>query len=309
MKVNNYKNFLLEFKGEDIEFMMNQLNEYFTIGFEIELELNKSIKESLALYPSRKNLKLVELFKKSFPNFSFKYENFISFHEDETVNGIEIVNSNGGEWTDEIKKQKKYPIDTPRPFEKIDTAMVYLKDFFDEFNSQKNWKFSHNTSLHINVGIKLERRRTLTNGLYIPLNIVKGVIMISDQEKKGYTFKGIEERLVNYCSSIKTKLIENLKKEPNYELYSGDINEMERYLHFKIKDLYNFFTPKLFGMIFKNSKYGDYVEFRYVGGENMRFEILKDKLMYFCYIVYLMSSEYRKKEYHKKLFVFREKVK
>lgn len=271
MKINNYKNFLVENYSEDIDFMMSQLNEYFTFGFEITL----------------KSKNLSDNFKKTFQNFYFKYDKLISLQKD-----IESIK-----------------INTVKLFQKIDDAITYLKIFFNDFESQDVWEFSHNTTISIIIGIRPERRRTLSNGLYIPLNIVKGIFMISDQEKKEYSLKGMEIKLVDYCSSIKTKLIEKLKKEQNYELNSGDFEEMERYLHFKIKELYNFYTPKMFSMILKNSKQSDFLEFKYTGKENMKFEILKDKLKYFCYVVYLMNSEYREKEYHKKLSKFKEKVK
>jgi hypothetical protein len=270
--VNNYKNFLLDSNSEDIEFMMTQLNDYFTIGFEFFLE-------SREFRPN-----ITKIFKDSFENFYFKYENMIIVHENDKL--LKITNI---------------------IFEKIDKSLIYLKDFFKNYESQPYLKFSNNLSYRIKLGIKNERRRISVNGLYTSLNIVKGVMMISDQGKKWNSIKGTENKLIDYFSFIKSKLIEKLKKEQNNELYLS-IEEMEKYLYLKIKELFNFFTPKLFGIVLKNSRQEDYVEFNYFKYQNMTLDELKDKLMYFCYIVYLMSSEYRKKEYHKKLFVFRKKV-
>lgn len=52
-----------------------------------------------------------------------------------------------------------------------------------------------------------------------------------------------------------------------------------------------------------------YVEFRYVGGVVGK-ELFKQKILYFCYIVYLMTStDYKEKEYHKKLYKYVEDLK
>ena len=50
-------------------------------------------------------------------------------------------------------------------------------------------------------------------------------------------------------------------------------------------------------------KYG-YIEFRYAGGE-IKEDVLVDKILYFCYLIYNMSEQnIDRKEYRKKLFMF-----
>lgn len=51
-----------------------------------------------------------------------------------------------------------------------------------------------------------------------------------------------------------------------------------------------------------------YVEFRYVGG-NVGRKLFIDKILYFCYVVYLMTSDYKKEQYHKKLYKYIEDIK
>lgn len=60
----------------------------------------------------------------------------------------------------------------------------------------------------------------------------------------------------------------------------------------------------------------NYVEFRYVGttiADNLggvNKQLMIDKMYYFCYIVYLMTNtDYKKKEYHKKLYKLTEEIK
>jgi len=314
--ITKYNNYLNEFKSEDVKLILTGLQDYFTIGFEIEIEINPNILkglkdvpryESISMYPSRQNRKMMEDFKSSFPNFYDKYKDRIAFHDDETlVYGVEIVNG-----TSLNKKGEDplhiFPGETPKPFERVKDAIEYINVFFSDFEDQRHWSFSHRTSIHINIGTYE----------HAPINIVKGVMMISDEEKTGFAFKGIENRIVNYCGSIKQKLIEMFKKEPNEKLLdTTNLSEIERILNNEIYNLYDFYGglrasmagAKLFGMIPKTKKDGTYMEFRYVGGDEVNEKIMKDKILYFCYLVYLMSSEYRNNEYVRKLFSFINKL-
>ena len=66
--------------------------------------------------------------------------------------------------------------------------------------------------------------------------------------------------------------------------------------------------------IFKNfvesvqAKGNRYIEYRYVGGENIDEDLIIDKLKYFCYITYLMTSDHNEREYLRKLFSFKERI-
>ena len=61
---------------------------------------------------------------------------------------------------------------------------------------------------------------------------------------------------------------------------------------------------KNFGVNLLPIKSNKYVEFRYPGGKIKKNDLI-EKLLYFTYIVHLMTNkEYDKKEYHKKLFKF-----
>ena len=307
--ITKYDNYLNEFKSEDIKLILNELQDYFTIGFEIEIEINpqilKSLKdvppyESVSMYPSRQNRKMMEDFKHSFPFFYDKYSDRIAFHDDETlVYGLEIINGTSLLY----KPIHVFPGEDPKPFQNVNDALTYISDFFMDYEDQNHWKFSHRTSIHVNIGT--------SNNAHI--NMVKGVMMISDQEKDGFVFKGMENRLVKYCSSIKQKLSSMFKDEQNYKLLNTtNVKDLESLLSSEISDIYDFYggvkskmaAAKLFGMIPKDK----YMEFRYAGGENLNDRIMKHKIIYFCYLVYLMTSDCRNKEYVRKLFSFINKL-
>lgn len=76
------------------------------------------------------------------------------------------------------------------------------------------------------------------------------------------------------------------------------------------------FYIKEFGVKITEIENG-YVEFRFVGGGKdeegniigIDRETIKDKLLYFCYIVYLMTTDYKKEDYHKKVYKFVDEIK
>jgi len=281
--ITNYINYITEFKSEDIKLILSDLQEYFTIGFEIELEFKGKIKdlkfisknESHIMYPSIKNRKILNDYKICFPDFYNKYKDIIIFHEDETLlYGVEIIN---------------------KPFTNLDEALNYIQDFFDSYNTQDRWKFNDRTSIHVNIGSKGKK-----------WNLTKGITMISDQSKGGFVYKGIEDRLVNWCGSIKEKLIKDFKKKPENILDTTNIDEIESIISKSITKYYSKTTMR-HGMILKGES-EKYMEFRYVGGENLNSNIVEDKILYFCYIAYLMTSDYRKREYVRKLFSFINKL-
>jgi hypothetical protein len=295
-----YKDFLLEYKKED-RLLIETLYDYFTIGFEIELD-SLMQKESWPLYPSRKNKTLIERYKKSFPNFSQKYDDRISLHADETLPlGIEIVNS--------TTNMKIYPETEPNPFNNFEDTVQYIKDFFADYNNQKEWIFNKKTSIHVNIG-------TVEN---MEWNIVKGIMMLSDD----YSFKGIEDRKTSrFCESLKNKLkkylIKYFKNPEKYgkrvilDAYETDVYNIENGIIEILlkKPIINHGLSEYLGInlsAFLLNEDNKYAEFRHIGGSNVTEELLIEKLKYYCYIVYLMTSDYRNKEYIHKLLSFMNK--
>lgn len=298
-----FEEFLLEYKKEDVE-LLNKLDDYFTIGFEIEIDSTK-VKESWPLYPSITNRLLFQKFEKTFPSLYKKYKDRISLHYDESVpNGIEIVNSTFDKET--------YPQTTPKPFNSLKEGIDYINTFFDDYENQNYWIFDNHTSIHINIGTKKSMK----------WNVVKGIMMLSDE----FAFKGIEDRKTSgYCKSLKNKLsifLEKYFKNPTHfwrkeillnssetnieKIESGIVNILLRRGSLINKGLDRTYGINLSNILMEENKY---VEFRHVGGPNINREMITDKIKYFAYVTYLMTSDYRHNEYVRKLFSFINKCK
>lgn len=206
----------------------------------------------------------------------------------------------------------------------LEKAVQQVNDFFDEFENQPYWYFNQRTSVHFNVGIKDGK-----------LNPLKGLMLLSDfnrDKKVPFVFKGIENRLPNiHVGSMVDKLKEllggtldkklhkqkrELKKLSKYKGYLQqnvdklDLNnlpELESFLNEILLKANIDFWVKEFGLNITQYQ-NNYVEFRFVGDDVKR-EVVLEKLYYFAYITYAMSSEYKHKEYTKALYKFVEDVK
>lgn len=284
---------LFEFQKQDIN-LLESMDDYFTIGFEIEIESdfdqNRNIRvgESKVLYMSRKESKKVANFERNFINFIREFGTNITYHYDETlVDGLEIVNK--------------------QPFTSIRKAKNYINLFFDDFEQQSDWIFNHKTSIHVNIGVKKKK-----------WNIVKGVIMISDD----YSIKNIEFRKYSgFCNSIKNEIFDLWvrKLKHNYlnsELDDNNIKQIEKEFETNILSLTRN-MPKHYGINFSNLEKKNYIEFRFIGESDTYYsdwkkvnqKLVIDKMMYFLYIVYLMTSNYKQKDYYHKLMNFVTKIK
>ena len=289
----DFNEFILEYQHKDTQMLLTKLQDYFTIGFEIEVEVDRNrLNESKSFdYISRPYKKSMDLFKRNFSKFSKKYSD-VDFHFDETLNfGLEIVN---------------------KPFTNLNIAIEYITDFFEEYNKQSIFKFKDTTSIHVNIG-------TSTNEKW---NIVKGLVMLSDSEpynpKVPFVFKDMENRSFNlFCKSLKNEILKNPLLTGNKELYKNIINTT------KIDEIQDNLIKIIKRILPQQEKIGKglgfnigkilydidkYVEFRYIGGDNVTNEIVIEKIKYFCYIIYLMTSDYKEKDFIHKLFSFVNKI-
>ena len=120
-----YTDFLFEYQQEDIS-LLESLDDYFSIGFEIELDTDhrrinslptppKKVKESVKFNdPSITQRKKIVDIKTNFPNFSKKYFDVLDFHEEESVPcGVELVSS---------------------PFNSLKYSKDYIQLFFQDYN-------------------------------------------------------------------------------------------------------------------------------------------------------------------------------
>jgi len=270
-----------EYKQEDTS-LLESLDDYFSIGFEIELDTDHRRINSLPIPPkiitneskemtfSISDRRRIIDIKSNFPNFFKKYYDSIKFHQDETVpKGIEIVS---------------------KPFNSIKESKDFLHLFFQEFVKQDKWFFTDKTSIHINIGARKRPRSR-------EWKIVKGIIMLSDD----YTFKNIETRKTSgYCNSLKNEIALLLKGK----IKTNDIKEIENSINQQIEKIFKF-TVKTYNMNLWKLFNKGYVEFRPVGGM-LSEPIVIDKMMYFIYCVYLMTSSYKEQEYHNELLKFVE---
>lgn len=283
----------------------DEVEEYFNyknfIGYDSKLN-KKVIKlvvtcyyENVCKYGYDQNFSYVlKQYKKHLPNFYKKWNKTFKY-----------------ELESDIEKSRILEFSPKTYIEGIDKLLEQLDDFYNDFEKQDYWIFNERTALHINVGVK---NRDLV------WNPIKGLLMMSDMnrdKKVPFVFKGIMHRLNNmFCSSlldeIKSKL-STTSKERNYLL--DNINKLD--IH-NLKEFEDFFNPflikanndfyiKNFGIKITEIENG-YVEFRFIGGD-IDIETIKDKLLYYCYIVYLMTNDYRKEDYHKRLYKFVEDVK
>ena len=222
---------------------------------------------------------LTDKVKEYLPNLWKKYKRNLECVMDMTLNkGIEV-------------KQKTY-------IKGLNNAIIFLNDFFEDFDNQEYWKFNDKTGLHINIGYNDED---------VEWNVVKGMILLKDV-KKGevpFVYKDMIWRMnTNFTDSIFNQM--ELDKS---KIDLSDIKGTENYINRNIKKTMKKFGPKHFGFNISKIEEFNYVEFRYVGGAVDQ-NLIVNKMLYFCYIVYLMTTpDYKRKEYLKALYKFVDNLK
>ncbi len=217
---------------------------------------------------------LIKKLKKHLPNFYRKYQDQLDCVLDMTLDkGIEV-------------KPKTY-------IQGINNAIIFLNDFFNDFDQQDYWVFNEKTGLHINIGYK-ERG--------IKWNVVKGMFLLKDFSKNNtpFVFKNMSWRV---DTSFTDSIFNQVEFNPIL-MDLSNINETEKYIRKTVNKTMKKLGAKHFGFNTTKLKKDKYIEFRYVGGvidENL----IVNKMIYFCYIVYSMiSPEYKRKQYLKNLYKF-----
>ena len=265
---------------------------------------------------------LIDNLEKEMPNFYKKYAHTFKF-----------------ELEGDMDKKRILEFSSKGYIESLDKCFDQLDDFYEEFDKQKKWKMDNRrTALHVNIGV---------NDRNIKWNPLKGLVLMGDanrDQKTPFVFTDIMWRATNrFTQSLLDGIRRNLTGEIEYD-YKTRNKEMLWNLGFRHKDrlathkgyfldniekldLHNiqevedFLNPYLIraNKDFYIKEFGiklteleaspGYVEFRYVGGVVGK-ELFKQKILYFCYIVYLMTStDYKEKEYHKKLYKYVEDLK
>ena len=217
---------------------------------------------------------LTDKAKEHLPNFYKKYKNEIDFVMDMTLDkGLEI-------------KQKTY-------IKGLNKSIIFLNDFFEDFKNQTYWKFTKKTGLHINIGFVDDN---------VQWNIVKGVILLKDIKKDDIPF--VYKDMIWRMNTHFTDSIFNQLKINKSKIDLSDIETAEKYIQKSVESTMKKFGSKHFGFNISKLKSENYIEFRYVGGVVDK-ELIISKMLYFCYIVYLMINPlYKRKEYLKSLYKF-----
>ena len=235
--------------------------------------------------------------KEHLPNFYERYKDELKYEFDFTVTGsgnIEII-------------PKLYNFG-------LIAGLDMLELFFKDFEKQTYWSMNSSSSIHINLGV-LERKFTDLEISKIKnmdgdkaykyllsfftsrkdYNILKGAMMIDDRSESPYVYKDIDPDRINskFTNSIIKTLIKN--KKLNLDKLNGT-----EYLISELDKLIKKHGGKAFGFNFEYLNIKKYIEFRYIGGI-LSFDIMKEKLLYFCYIMRLMiEKEYQDSEYKSK---------
>jgi hypothetical protein len=259
--------------------------------------------------------------KKYLPNFSKKWANTFKY-----------------ELEADPDKQRILEFSSKTYLKGLNECFEQLNDFYNEFENQKFWLMNERTALHVNVGVKDKKLRW---------NPIKGLLLMADmnrEKRTPFVFTNIMWRLSNrFTQSLLDGIKRNLTGEIEKDYETEDIvlnhnlsfrhkeklQQHQEYLKQNIEklDLHNIkqtedflnrflikansdFYIKEFGIkLVELETLPGYVEFRYVGG-NVGRELFLDKILYFCYIVYLMTNDdYKKQQYYKRLYKYTEDLK
>jgi hypothetical protein len=250
-------------------------------------------------------------------------------------------------WNDTFKYELESDMDKQRILEfssktylkGLNECFEQLKDFYDEFEKQDFWKMDMTrTALHVNIGVRDKE---------LKWNPIKGLLLMGDMnrsKKTPFVFTDIMWRLTNrFTQSLLDGIRRNLTGEikQDYKVrnqaarwnlafrHKDRLAKHREYIQQNIEklDLHNIkeaedflnqfliqansdFYIKEFGIKLVELKNAPgYVEFRYVGGVIER-KVMMDKILYFCYIIYLMTNDdYKKSQYQKKLYKYIEDIK
>ena len=272
----------LQYEWEDYEYCVDEILEEDDYTDESQKLIIQIIKPQFLSYFYSDDFNYLEKkFKSNFKDFYGKYKKLIKFEIDNTLDrGIELSNLTY--------------------FENVESLIQFIKDFYVDYINQDYWKFTDNTGIHINLGLKKTES----------YNPIKGLLFLNDYTDDPFVFKNMDWRMNSkFCGS----LIKELQKDKqtivqSLELLkSNEIEKAEELLNESLFKILNTQGYKNFGVNLIPLKKFNYIEFRYPGGQ-IEEKSLIDKLLYFTYITYLMTNlEMDKKLYQKKLYLFLEK--
>lgn len=283
---------------------------------------------NLGMYGHQQNFPyLIQMIKKHLPNFYEKYADSFKYELEGDVDKPRIIEF------------------SPKTYiEGINSAMKQLDDFYDDLDKQNYWEFNNRTALHVNVGVKdrniewnpikgLVMMGDINRDKKTPF-VFKGIMHRLNNRFCGSLLDSLKRSLSGELAkdwettdpiariNLGFRRLKNIQKQKQTLLDNIDkldlhnLKEFEDFFNpFLIEANYDFYI-KEFGIKITEIENG-YVEFRFVGGGKdeegniigIDRETIKDKLLYFCYIVYLMTTDYKKEDYHKKVYKFVDEIK
>lgn len=322
--VNQFVDYLIDRVDIDDEYLTdNRINKPWST--DVDDYIATLVLKNINMFIYSQNMGfLIDNFKKYMPKFYMKYHSTFKY-----------------ELEADMDKQRILEFSSKTYLKSLDECFEQIEEFYDEFDKQDFWKMDNDrTALHVNIGI---------NDNKIKWNPLKGLILMGDMnrdKKTPFVFTDIMWRSNNkFTQSLLDGIKRNLTGEieqdyidaaddedkmwnlgfrhkdrldthKNYirqnldKLDAHNIKQVEDFLNLFLIRANKDFYIKEFGikLIELENQYG-YVEFRYVGGVVSK-DVFMNKILYFCYVVYLMTDdEYRKIDYHKKLFKFVENMK
>lgn len=273
----------VKYEWEDYEYLTDELldedsyDEYNKIVIQL-------IKPEVLSYFYSDDFKYLETqFKNNFLEFYKKYGHVLKFEIDNTLKrGIELSNLSY--------------------FNSIDELVNFIEEFYNHYDKQKYWKFTERTGVHINIGLKKVEE----------YNVIKGLLFLNDSGEDPFVFRNMNWRKNSkFCGSLISELVKDKQiiSDSKELLKSGQIFKLENLLNIRLFEILKEKGYKNFGVNLVPLKNFNYIEFRYAGG-NLEKGVLIDKLLYFSYIVYLMTNfKYERQEYLKKLYKLLENQK
>jgi hypothetical protein len=268
---------------DDYEYLIDDIldSEKYTEGSYEELII-ELIKQQVLTYFYSDNFEYLEdKFRKKMPNFYKKYKDDIKFELDNTLDrGIEISNITY--------------------YENINDLITLINNFYSDFEKQNYWEFNERTGIHINIGLKEK----------LEYNPIKGLLFLNDTGESPFVFNNMEWRKNSkFCGSLIDKLKEDdkLLDSCKIEIENNNIKYCEENLNKMLFTILNKEGYKNFGVNLVPLKNFNYIEFRYIGG-NIDKKVVIDKVLYFTYVVHLMTNkDFKRKDYIKKLYKFLNK--
>lgn len=283
---------LTEFNNKDKEIILNE-GDSFTIAFEIELECEEDVYMS-----SRKVdldfVRIEALLKEHLPRFYAKYRNILEVERDVSLeNGFEM------------KVNEKYVY-----LSGINAAFEFLDTFFKDFDDQDMFSFHSTTGLHTNIGyVNKETGKQIDE----TFSMMKALFATNHE----YALSAFMDR-GGYAEDIKPRVKEIFSDEITTQRIKNNLHKKE--VESTLMDVVSYYDEVLkktisteydrnVGFNIEKLKDYKYIEFRYPGGAEIEKDELKEKVLYYCYIVKQgVDKEFKQADFFSKFIAFNQKL-